>query len=110
MNSKQIIAASNDTGANIIVVKYSPHQMAHVYVNDKHVMSGNFWDFHPGCHGFYELADKWGDFRTCRELAQSLWWAVREEGMPEGLFRQVRIETVDETVSPTTTQRQWDFR
>jgi hypothetical protein len=26
--------------------------MARVKVNGKAVMLGNFWDFHPGCHGF----------------------------------------------------------
>ncbi len=26
-------------------------KMAEVRVNNKVVMLGNFWDFHPGCHG-----------------------------------------------------------
>ena len=30
-------------------------EMAQVKVNGKVIMVGNFWDFHPGCHGFNGL-------------------------------------------------------
>lgn len=38
--------------------------MARVKVNSKLIMMGNFWDFHPGCHGF-DLPD----FRGHESLA-----------------------------------------
>ena len=40
-------------------------EMAQVSVNGKGIMMGNFWDFHPSCHGF-DLPH----FSTYHELAQ----------------------------------------
>lgn len=40
-------------------------EMAAVILNNKCIMEGNFWDFHPGCHGIYE----YGNFKTFTELA-----------------------------------------
>jgi hypothetical protein len=34
--------------------------MAKVSIDDKCVMSGNFWDFHPGCHGINQYGDFYG--------------------------------------------------
>lgn len=39
--------------------------MATVDLNGNCVMLGNFWDFHNGCHGFYDMRD----FRGYRDLA-----------------------------------------
>ncbi len=37
---------------NVVLVKIDDScEMAEVSVNDQCVMMGNFWDFHPGCHG-----------------------------------------------------------
>lgn len=40
-------------------------EMACVSLNDKCVMMGNNWDFHPGCHGISE----YGDFKGYHSLA-----------------------------------------
>jgi hypothetical protein len=34
--------------------------MAKVSIDDKCVMAGNFWDFHPGCHGINQYGDFYG--------------------------------------------------
>lgn len=43
-------------------------EMASVYLNGKHIMSGNFWDFHPNCHGIHE----YGEFKGYRGLANAI--------------------------------------
>jgi hypothetical protein len=45
--------------------------------SDKLVMLGNFWDFHPGCHGIYE----YGDFSSAKELATKV--ALKETRRPD---------------------------
>jgi hypothetical protein len=72
---------SNNT-KNMKIVEtliYSPHEMAFVYVRDAVsgkrtlIQMGNFWDFHPGCHGI----TKYGSFKGYEGLAyrveQYLW-------------------------------------
>lgn len=44
-------------------------EMAKVYVNNKCIMEGNFWDFHPGCHGI----DEYGDWNSLAQLVQQLY-------------------------------------
>lgn len=39
-----------------------------VSVGSEMVMLGNFWDFHPGCHGL----NAWGDWTSCGSLAIAL--------------------------------------
>jgi len=41
-------------------------EMADVSDNFGNGMSGNFWDFHPGCHGI----TKFGDFRGYNMFAE----------------------------------------
>lgn len=54
---------------NIIEIKVDKScEMAQVSLNDKIVMSGNFWDFHPGCHGINE----YGDFNGYSDLARAI--------------------------------------
>lgn len=86
---------------NVVRVVYAAHRMAYVYFNGAHVMSGNHWDFYPGCHGgwFYDLAKKWGEFRTCDQLARALANAACEDGMAEGTYRSVRVEETEEVIS-----------
>lgn len=51
---------------NIIEIKIDEScDMAAVYLNGELIMSGNFWDFHPGCHGIH----KYGDFKGYSDLA-----------------------------------------
>jgi hypothetical protein len=51
---------------NVITVRRDDGcAMAEVLVNGKVIMTGNTWDFHPGCHGF-DLPN----FSTCEELAR----------------------------------------
>ena len=38
----------------IIIYRDESCEMAELYLNDECIMSGNYWDFHPGCHGIYE--------------------------------------------------------
>lgn len=48
--------------------------MAEVEVNGKCIMMGNFWDFHPGCHGF-DLK-----FRGYEDLADLFISALAHQG------------------------------
>ncbi len=43
-------------------------EMACVDLNDKCVMMGNFWDFHPNCMGIRE----YGDFNSYTQLAMAI--------------------------------------
>lgn len=53
-------------------------RMARVSVNGLYVMEGNYGDFYPGCHGgwHYDLAEKFGNYRSARSMAQTLQEAV----------------------------------
>lgn len=65
-------------------------KMARVKVNGKAIMLGNFWDFHPGCHGFNlpnfasytELADLFVSALKSNQQAVTLatngGWAYRD--------------------------------
>lgn len=78
---------------NLIVVEFGKHSMVEVSVNDRHVMTGNVWDFYPGCHGgwFYELAAKRGDFRTPLALADAIAGEMRDYAERNGLEALVTI-------------------
>ena len=43
-------------------------EMASVDFNDKCIMCGNFWDFHPDCHGITSIPS----FRSPAQLAETL--------------------------------------
>lgn len=43
-------------------------EMASVHLNGECVMSGNYWDFHPGCHGIHQ----YGDFNGYQGLANAI--------------------------------------
>lgn len=58
LKNKVIITTSVDNDCN----------MAKVKVNNLLIMTGNFWDFHPGCHGI----NLYGDFKTYWGLASKL--------------------------------------
>lgn len=51
-------------------------EMARVSVDGKGIMEGNFWDFHPGCHGINE----YGDFEGHDDLASSVGASLRKNG------------------------------
>jgi len=59
--------------------------MARVSLNNKGIMEGNFWDFHPGCHGIYD----YGDFRSYNDLASM----IRQKLFKEGK----EVEIINET-------------
>lgn len=61
-------------------------KMAQVKVNGKLVMVGNFWDFHPGCHGFYGLPSFSGHDSLAQVFVQGL----------EADQRQVNLVTNEE--------------
>lgn len=51
-------------------------EMARVSLNGNCVMEGNFWDFHPGCHGITD----YGDFRGYSGLATAISMKLYSEG------------------------------
>ena len=54
---------------NLIEIFVDPScEMASVRLNGECVMSGNYWDFHPRCHGIYE----YGDFKGYTGLANAI--------------------------------------
>lgn len=59
----------------IVLQIYRPHSMAKVLQGKKTLFLGNFWDFHPGCHGTtFHLEDgsdiEIKDFYGCRNFAE----------------------------------------
>jgi hypothetical protein len=58
--------------------------MAEVHLNDKCIMVGNFWDFHPGCHGIHE----YGDFKGFDSLAVSVAHKLNEQGKKSIIVRE----------------------
>lgn len=62
---------------DVILVKVDKScDMAEVLLNDECVMDGNFWDFHPGCHGINE----YGDFNGHNDLAKKIGETLTKEG------------------------------
>lgn len=57
-------------------------RMATISIDDFVVMSGNFDDFYPGCHGgwHYELASETFSYLTPRGMAQALQAALTSRG------------------------------
>lgn len=43
-------------------------EMACVELNGERIMMGNFWDFHPNCHGIHE----YGHFNSYAQLANNI--------------------------------------
>lgn len=49
-------------------------EMAKVSLNGKLIMEGNFWDFHPGCHGIR----KYGYFDSYVSLSTRIYqWLIK---------------------------------
>lgn len=65
-----------------VIVRIDPScEMAMVEVDSRHKlglggMTGNVWDFHPGCHGITE----YGDFRGYRSLQNKIVAKIQELG------------------------------
>lgn len=60
---------------NVILVEVDEAcEMASVSLNGSCVMMGNFWDFHPDCHGI-KL-----DFSSYNSLADALFVGLTKEG------------------------------
>ena len=66
----------------IVVATYDAHEMGFVIIDGKSVFTGNFWDFHSGCHGTkiggYELNGIWD--RGISSLATALKVKIEETG------------------------------
>jgi hypothetical protein len=59
-------------------------EMAAVAIDDKCVMSGNFWDFHPGCHGINE----YGEFGGHDDLAIRILLKLTKEGKKAKIIKE----------------------
>lgn len=59
-------------------------KMAGVKAGRKWIMVGNFWDFHPGCHGIHE----YGSFGSPLGLALAVAASVRKQGKIASIWRQ----------------------
>lgn len=66
----------------IEVARYSPHKMAFISIDGNIVFTGNYWDFHSGCHGAiiagYNLTGLWES--GIDDLAVALSKAIVKEG------------------------------
>ena len=58
----------------VLIEKDTSVSMRRVSVDGHPIMHGNYWDFHPGCHGgwFYTLAKRNFDFMSEKGLAEIL--------------------------------------
>lgn len=65
-DKKQIIEAFVDDSCEMAIVK----------LNGKLVMEGNFWDFHPGCHGI----TKYGEWKGFPDLVQKIYISLLKKG------------------------------
>ena len=52
-------------------------EMAEVILDGKHIMMGNFWDFHPGC---MSSTEKYGDFRGYSGLIRAISETLGKKG------------------------------
>jgi hypothetical protein len=59
-------------------------EMARVSIDDKCVMQGNFWDFHPGCHGINE----YGDFNGFDSLSVKILLKLTKEGKKAKIIKK----------------------
>jgi hypothetical protein len=68
---------NTDKTMNTILIQIDQScSMAMVLLNDKCIMEGNFWDFHPGCHGI----NTYGDFDGYLSLAFKIKDYLLKEG------------------------------
>ena len=77
---RKMLVADSD---NIVhVIRDEDCEMARVRVNETHVMEGNYWDFHPGCHGGWhkDLAKRYGDFNRPWMMAEAIAKAIKDIG------------------------------
>ena len=69
----------------IILLKYDTNcDMACVSLNDRCIMEGNYWDFHPGCHGINE----YGDWNSPKQLADAIKSKLISEGKQVEIIKQ----------------------
>lgn len=60
-------------------------KMAGVRAGRKWIMVGNFWDFHPGCHGIHE----YGSFGSPLGLVFAIERSLRKQGKKDvSVWRQ----------------------
>lgn len=66
----------------IVVAICESHEMGFVIIDGKSVFTGNYWDFHSGCHGTkiggHELKGLWDTGMT--SLATALKSKIEESG------------------------------
>lgn len=71
------VIGDNESDGDIVEILVDEScEMARVSLNGTCVMEGNFWDFHPGCHGI----TKYGDFRGYSGLATAISLKLYSEG------------------------------
>ena len=59
-------------------------EMARVSIDGKGVMEGNFWDFHPGCHGINE----YGEFGGFDDLAIKILLKLTKDGKKAKIIKE----------------------
>lgn len=60
-------------------------EMAEIILDGKHIMAGNFWDFHPGCTASTE---KYGDFKGYSGLIKAISKTLCEKGATVKLIKE----------------------
>ncbi len=80
---KSIIDAENKE-IIILVQTDGSCEMARVSIDGVGVMEGNFWDFHPGCHGINE----YGDFNGFDSLALKILFKLTKEGKKAKIIKK----------------------
>jgi hypothetical protein len=67
---------------NLKIDDYS--EMATIYLDNKLIMTGNFWDFHPECHDIKE----WGEFRGYLGLVRVISEKISKKGETVKLIKE----------------------
>ncbi len=84
-NRKDLLPIKQGKKNVIKIYRDTTCSMAQLRLNNAPLMEGNFWDFHPGCHG--------GLLRVIGVLAQSPWSSV------DGLAYSIRKYICDISLS-----------
>jgi hypothetical protein len=73
-----------EEGILILIETDRSCEMARVSIDGKCVMEGNFWDFHPGCHGINE----YGEFAGFDDLAMKILFKLGRSGNKAIIFKK----------------------
>jgi hypothetical protein len=78
------LSIMEDKEITILVQTDKSCEMARVSIDGIGVMEGNFWDFHPGCHGINE----YGDFNGFDSLALRILFKLTKEGKKAKIIKE----------------------